>query len=381
MTKIESVEAIPLSIPLTPTEPKQMWLEEWSIQLIVSIKTEDGTVGYGQTLVAGSGIVHAYKSVIDHLLSKLLVGQSPYKISELVEKMEKSLYSAGRGGVTSGAISGVEIALWDIMGKLEGKPLNKLLGSHKMNVPVYASLSRYEKPEHLVEVCESLLEQYKAVKLHQPTTNLLESVKALRSNLGYGFHLMADLNCGFTGLAEAIQHLNDLQRFELRWIEEPLWPPEDYDGLAELVSKTSIPIAMGENEYTLYGFKKLLEAGIEIPQPDPTKNGGIQNTLKIANLTESYGRKVALHCRPDNGWVGIAASAHLLSSIRNGLELEVPPNNPPSEIYKLAPTVRKAILTLPEAEGIGVEFRPDGITRCRYVEKLRLLKFADLERG
>jgi len=380
LTKIKLVEAIPLSIPLTETEPSQLWLEEWSVQLLVRIKTYDGLVGYGQTLVAGSGIVYAYKAVIDQLLSKLVIDRTPYELNELTDIMEKAVYSAGRGGITSGAISGVEIALWDLIAKLEGKPLNRLLGSSKMTIPVYASISRYRKPEEVVNVCEKILKEgYNAVKLHQPVVNILETVKMLREKLGYGFHLMVDLNCGFTSLFKAIEHINRLQRFELRWIEEPLWPPEDYDKLAKLVAKSPISVAMGENEYTLYGFRKLLEIGVEILQPDVTKDGGIRNTLRIADLAESYGAKIALHCRPDNGWVGIAASAHLLSSIKNWLELETPPNNPPSDVYKIAPKIRKGILTIPETEGLGIEFQPDALTKYSYKEKLRLLKFADLE--
>jgi L-alanine-DL-glutamate epimerase-like enolase superfamily enzyme len=264
----------------------------------------------------------------------------------------------GGYGVTTGAISGIDIALWDIRGKNKKLPINLLLDSSESRSKVqrYASLSRYGTNEGVSDAVKNLVEAgYNSIKIHQHAKDTLDSAKMIREKVGYDFDLMADLNCGFDEYEMAEDFAKDISRFELKWIEEPLWPPDDFEGLKKLNKLT--PVAAGENFFSYHEFKRLLDNEcLTYYQPDVTKCGGITALESILELFSEYRAKVALHNRPHNGWVGTVASAHVAAALGNSSTIiETPPNEIPGEYYDFEGKLDKKYI---EVAGGGLGISP-----------------------
>jgi L-alanine-DL-glutamate epimerase-like enolase superfamily enzyme len=347
---IKRIDIIEGSIPLTKTNPEQLWVSEWSNQIFVKIQTEQFE-GWGEVLPAAGNIREPYVALMNRLREYLL-GRDENDIATLWDFMRKMTFTGGYG-ITTGAISGIDIALWDVLGKKMSLPVCKLLGSVS-SVRRYVSLSRYRNIDDLRIVCGKLLAAgYTSIKLHQPPEDTLDSVKAVRNEFGYGFKLMVDLNCGFN-YNMAQEFMKKVQRYDLKWIEEPLWPPDDFKSLKKL--NEIGPVAAGENFFSLFEFKQLLEDdSLTYYQPDVTKVGGVTPMIKILKLFEQYRAKVAFHNRPHNGWVGIIASAHLASAAKVDCVIETPPNEIPNEYFHFNVKIQKNTL---EVGGPGIGITP-----------------------
>lgn len=349
---IKSIEVLESSIPLTKTDPEQLWINEWSNQIFVKVRTER-FVGWGEVLPAAGNMREPYVALLNKL-KEYLLGRDENDVATLWDIMRKMTFTGGYG-ITTGAISGIDIALWDLLGKKMSLPVCKLLGSiSTSSIRRYVSLSRYRSIDDLKIVCGKLLAAgYNSIKLHQPPENTLESVKVLRNEFGYGFELMVDLNCGF-GYSKAQDFMKKVQRYELEWVEEPLWPPDDFQSLKKL-NKIG-PVAAGENFFSFFEFKRLLEDNsLTYYQPDVTKVGGITPMIKILKLCEQYKAKIAFHNRPHNGWIGIIASAHLASVANIDCIIETPPNEIPNEYFHFNGTIQKNSL---EVGGPGLGIAP-----------------------
>ena len=179
------------------------------------------------------------------------------------------------------ALSGVDIALWDIAGKVAGKPLYQLFGGEARPMPAYASLLRCSGPDAVARSCEeSLAQGYRLIKLHEIT---VEAVKAARDAVGPGVPLMVDTNCPWS-VDEAIAMAQALRPFDMYWLEEPVWPPEDHAGLAKVRAAGAV-IAAGENAAGLIEFRRAFELGaLDVAQPSVTKIGGISEMRRIIAL-------------------------------------------------------------------------------------------------
>jgi L-rhamnonate dehydratase len=269
--------------------------------LLVEIFTDDGLVGLGNAALAPQ----VTKQVIDLYLKPLLIGQDPWDVERLWQHMYRKTMAFGREGIGMIAISAVDIALWDLLGKSARQPVYRLLGGRtKTRIRVYASrLYSVDLGELAAEARGYKEEGYRAMKLRfgwGPTDGAsgmqknLELVQTVRESIGNEIDLMADAYMGWT-LDYAKRMLPLLEPFHLRWLEEPVIP-DDIRGYAELRSYGRIPIAGGEHEFTLYGFRELLDArALDYIQFDTNRVGGITQARKIAALAEAYSIPVVPH--------------------------------------------------------------------------------------
>lgn len=247
--KITAVRAIPLAIPARPVSPPSAWVGGLAKQILVRIDTDAGLTGWGEAFAYGAPL--AVCNVVDEALAPLLVGEDPTRIEALLDRLQRVLMIWGRRGLGMFAIAGVDLALWDLAGKSLGAPVWRLLGGRaQTSVRAYASLLRYASPSDVGQVAAALAaDGYTAIKLHQTD---VESVAVARDAVGEDVELMLDTNCPWT-VEEAIAMARRLEPLALRWLEEPVWPPEDYAGLARVRAATPVPIAAGENESTEIG--------------------------------------------------------------------------------------------------------------------------------
>ena len=282
--------------------------------LVVEIFSDDGLVGIGNAALAPQ----VTKQTIDLYLKPLLIGQNPWDIEFLWQHMFRKTMAFGRKGIGMVAISAVDIALWDLLGKSAKQPVFRLLGGRtKARIPVYASrLYATDLGELAQEAKRYKDDGYKAMKLRfgwGPSDGAagmqrnLELVRTVRETVGDEVDVMADAYMGWT-LDYAKRMLPLLESFHLRWLEEPVIP-DDVHGYAELKSYGRIPIAGGEHECTQYGFRDLLEArAIDYVQFDTNRVGGITQARKIAALAESFSVPVIPHAGQMHNYHVVMAS-------------------------------------------------------------------------
>ena len=234
-----------------------------------------------------------------------------------MSELQQCLHLFGRYGITMFALSGLDIALWDLAGKAAKLPLHRLLGGAvRKELPGYASLFRYSDPEVVAERTQAALnEGYRYVKLHEVRE---PEIAAARSVAGPDIPIMVDCNCPWIPQEARAMALR-LQPYDLYWLEEPIFPPEDFRALAELRAETGIPIAAGENACTGFQFQEMFMAGaVDYAQPSVTKVGGITEFRKVAALAETQG--VALMPHAPYFGPGFLASLQLMAALpRSGL--------------------------------------------------------------
>ena len=325
------------------------------------VETDDGVTGWGECFAYGAPL--AVCSVVDEALAPLVVGQDPTRIEHLTRQMHHALMIWGRRGLAMFAVSGVELALWDIAGKAHGVPAYQLLGGLcQPRTRVYASLLRYETSDEVRRAVAAMRAQgYTAIKLHQID---VESVAAARREAGDDVDLMLDTNCPWT-VEEAIAVGRRLEPYGLRWLEEPVWPPEDYAGLARVRAALTTPIACGENEATVHAFQHIVSAGAaDVVQPSMTKVGGLGEMKKIATLAEAAGVTLVPHSFYFGP--GLAATVHLTASTPGVGYVEFPPGE--LEAPLLAEPVRRvgASVAVSDRPGLGADPDPDVLRRYPY---------------
>ena len=308
--KITEVRAIPLAIPLRQTTPPSTWAAGAAKQILVRITTDDGLIGWGESFAYGATL--AVCGVIDDALAPIVLGQDPSQIENLVDRMHRALMIWGRRGLAMMAVSGVELALWDLAGKARGVPVYQLIGGLcQSRGRAYASLLRFETPTQVAQaVSAAKVLGFTAVKLHQVD---VESVAAARDAGGADLDLMLDTNCPWT-VEEAIRIGRKLERYDLRWLEEPVFPPENVEGLALVRQRGGIPTAAGENYGTVWDFRRAFEAGaIDYAQPSVTKIGGVTELRRVAALAETFGVTVVPHSAYFGP--GLLASIHCIAAM------------------------------------------------------------------
>jgi D-galactarolactone cycloisomerase len=348
--KIVDVTAHLLGIPLRQTRIPANWSWGSFNQIIVEVRTDEGIVGYGESF--GFGVPHATAAVIKHCLRPMLLGCNPTDICQLLDRMYRQTHIFGRYGITTFAISGVDIALWDIIGKIANQPLNFIFGAEKKNaISAYASLVRYTDLQQLKDVAlQAVKDGYRGIKLHQLD---LDSLRVVREAVGDDTRLMVDANCAWSR-EEAATKANQFKQYSIEWLEEPIWPPEDYDGLSELRKNSGIPVAIGETACTSFQFREILEkSAATYVQPSVVKVGGITEWRRVAALAESYNTAIAPHS-PYMG-PGLVATGHLIASTASSneieylyAELEVCP-------FKVPLIICEGNFLIPTGPGLGVD--------------------------
>jgi D-galactarolactone cycloisomerase len=359
--KIKTIQAIPLAIPMKPMDPPSTWRAGTRKQIVVRVVTDEGLTGTGEAFAYGAPL--AVCAVIEESLAPLLVGQDAARIEALVDLMHRATMIYGRRGLAMFAISGIEIALWDLLGKALDAPVSALLGGVvRSRLPAYASLLRYDSPADVARACARFVSQgFRMLKLHQ--TDLL-SVCAAREAVGPDVDLMLDTNCPW-GPDEAIRMARALVPYRLFWLEEPVWPPEDYAGLARVAAATETPIALGENESTLYGFRQIIaqRAG-DILQPSITKVGGISEFRKIVALAQAANVPIAPHSFYFGP--GLAATLHVAASFGGDLPVEFPTGELEIPFLTHPIGARDGRVDVPPGPGLGVEINEEALRRYPY---------------
>jgi len=298
--------------------------------VIVKVVTDEGIVGWGESH-AGRALTSIAK-LIETTLSQLIIGMDATDVDGVWARIYKfQLGSHGMGAAAAMAMSGIDMALWDIRGKAVGWPLYRLLGGTSRPVDAYAGgvALGYQAPEQLVEEAGSFIAGgYRAVKLRIGDTVArdLERIAAVREAFGPELVIMTDANTGYS--VEDVRHampvMDDLR---VRWLEEP-FPAHDHRSYATARTFGTTPLAAGENHYTRFEFTRVLEDGvITIWQPDLSKCGGVTEAMRIAAMGSAY----KLSFNPHSSMTGLnqAASIHLLSAIDNAgyFEADASQNN------------------------------------------------------
>ena len=356
--KITDVRAIPLAIPTTLAEKHSPWWGRHHRQLLVEVHTDEGIVGLGEAFaLAGQAPVCR---VIEDTLKPLVLGHDPTRVEYLADLMQRSTGGFARRGIGLFAISGVEIALWDILGKARGLPVYELLGGlSRPRLRAYASLLRYGPPADVGAACEQRAALgFTAIKLHQID---VPSVAAARAAVGPDVEIMLDTNCPWTP-AEALKMARAFAPYDLAWLEEPIWPPEEYDALAELCRSAPMPIALGENEGTAFGFREIIAKGAaDVLQPSVIKAGGIGEVRKIAALAATASVTVVPHSFYFGP--GLAATLHLAAScVGNGL-VEYPSFGLEIPLLEQPILAQDGTVALPPGPGLGVAVNPEALSR------------------
>jgi L-rhamnonate dehydratase len=282
--------------------------------LIVEVFSDAGHVGIGNAALSP----RVTKQTIDVYLKPLLIGADPWDVEFLWQHMYRRTLAFGRKGVGMTAISAVDIALWDLLGKASGQPVFRLLGGRtKPSIPVYAS-RLYSQPldDLAAETKQYRAAGYKALKMRfgwgprdgaEGMRHNVDLVRTVREAAGDGIDIMADAYMGWT-LDYARRMIPLLERFNLRWLEEPVIP-DDIHGYAALKAMNRIPIAGGEHAFTLYEFRDLLDArALDYIQFDTNRVGGITQARKIAALAEAHSVPVVPHAGQMHNYHVVMAS-------------------------------------------------------------------------
>ena len=294
--KIARIDTIPLAIPHEHGGPPPAWGgQAWEALniLLVRVETEDGAVGWGEAF--SYNCMPSVRAMVDATVAPILIGRDATDITSLMRELQQALHLFGRYGITMFAISAIDIALWDLAAKRAGVPLGQLLGGPAAppTVPGYASLLKYRDRDLVAsKVREALGEGYPAIKLHETGE---PEVAAAREAMGEGVPLCVDTNCPWTP-AQARVMAQRLNAHDLYWLEEPIFPPEDFAALARLQRESGVDLACGENACTAFEFRSMLDAGaVRYPQPSVTKVGGVTEFLKVVALAEARGVTVMPH--------------------------------------------------------------------------------------
>jgi len=301
--KITKIKAHCLSSPLEhPFAFSQGWVNERTCTL-VEVQTDHGISGWGEAFNQGLEPPQISAAAVEHAFAPLLAGEDPSNTEVLWHKMYHQSRDFGRKGSVMAAISGIDTALWDITGQALGKPIYQLLGgAFRTDVQPYATgfyrLSGQGEAERLAdEARQHLANGFKAmkIKLGYGVEDDIAVMHAIAKALqGESVELMIDTNHGY-GYTDALRLGKALEPFNLRWYEEPV-APEDLAGYARLREHLSMPIAGGENEHGLYGYRELLGQGcVDVAQPDIGSCGGITGARHIWTLAQSHGVMVNPH--------------------------------------------------------------------------------------
>lgn len=365
--KIEDVELVNVLIPLAPSGLPRPVGRNYGAHMLVRVKCDNGIEGIGEGYCGNA--TTAVAALIKDMFAPEIIGQEATNILYLYERMYRAGFYFGRVGVNSCAISALEIALWDILGKHYGAPVCCLLGGpgrrivppypslrgllgdeeNKM-VPAYASMQTYATPDDVaVAALKAVKAGYKSVKLHQVD---IDSVRATREAVGEEIEITMDPTAYFNPL-EAERFAKELAEYDVGWLEEPIWPPDDYSALARLRKRSPVPIAGGENECTIWGFRRIFETeAVDILQPEVVTLGGIMESFKVYSMAQAQNVPIA----PHNFRYGpvLAASAHLSLLFPNVITLETPWFQLEASVLKEGPEIINGYVQVSEKPGLGI---------------------------
>ena len=390
--RITDIRTIPLEVELHETVYDANYTMKNKPALLVQVFTDDGLIGIGEAAHFG-GPMSSTAHVIEQELKPYLVGKDPINTELLWDLMHKRAYKHGRGGIVIAAMSGIDIALWDLKGKITGLPCWRLMGGYRKRVPAYATGGFYSESKNLEALADEMQAYvdagFRAVKMKVGRNSGVElsplraseecgiaevtldediqRVYLVRQTIGPDIKLCVDAN-GAWDVATAVKMGQRMEPFDVYWYEEPVWP-DDLLGSKEVAQKVSIPVAGYETcSYGLVDFQRYIShRAVHFVQPDFAWSGGLTECLKIAHIAQAANLPVAPHIH--GSAVALAAGLHLLGAIRNGSMAEtVFPAHPlMTELVKEPLTIEKDTgdIILSEKPGLGIELNLDVVERYR----------------
>jgi L-rhamnonate dehydratase len=372
--RITDVEAIVLRQP----EVDEGIADGSQDDVVIVVHTDDGLVGIGEVDSSPEvvrAVVEARGShAVAHGLRELLVGEDPLDVERLWHKMYRGVIFYGRRGVAIHAISGVDIALWDIKGQALGKPVCELIGEPlRDRVRAYASRLMPDSPDETREAVSELKDQgFTAVKLGwgplgRDPDHDVRLAGAAREAGGDGVEILIDAGLGYGADAVAATRVaKELEQLGVYWLEEP-FEPDEYEAYAQLADGVDLPVAAGEQDVTVWGFRELIDRGrVDIVQPDVTRCGGITETLRIAELARSRGVKTVPHAWKSG--IIKAASLHVNAVLPDALFQEYCVADTPINTRltkQRLPVESDGCVAVPRGPGLGVELDPDVVAEYR----------------
>jgi D-galactarolactone cycloisomerase len=340
---------------------------------LVQVATDEGISGLGSC----SGNGELIEAVVVKILQPLLIGMDPTEIDAIWDKayFRGGHKEFGTRGVGVVAMSGIDIALWDILGKVRGVPLSQLLGGKcRDKVPVYATALYPEEPSKVAKRARGFAEQgFHGVKIKVgfDLDQDIRIVRAVRQELGKDFSIMTDANQGYT-LDVALKAADAFADCGAYWLEEPLFV-EDIDGHAILRERGKTPIAVGENLHMRYAFENFIARGaVDFIQPDVARAGGVTEIRTISAMAAKHRVPVSFHTWGDA--VALAASVHLAAALQECvvMELDYTYNPLQEELLREPFKIENGYLIPPEKPGLGVELDQQALQRFAFAgtEKL-----------
>jgi len=363
--KITGIETIEVRIPYTAGGASQTsaWGgKEWltADALLVKVSTDAGIAGWGEAF--GYNVIPATKAVVNELIAPICIGADANDIDSLMQDLQRKLHIFGRGGPVVYAMSGLDMALWDIAGKAAGQPLYDLLGGKRHEqLNCYASLVRYTEPDQVAANVKRACDLgFQAIKLHEIT---VPAVAAARKAAGPDVAIMLDVNCPWTR-EQALDMAGQLRQYDLAWLEEPVWPPEDYASLAIVRKQGGIPVAAGENAATLQQYRHLFEAGaIDVVQPSPAKTGGVSEVRNVFAVADEFGVRVVPHSFYEGP--GLLAAIQCCAALSPDPLVEWRFFDTEAHLYGNDVVPVEGKLGLPDGPGLGRDPDPRVIERYR----------------
>jgi L-alanine-DL-glutamate epimerase-like enolase superfamily enzyme len=366
--KIKSVEPILVSIPWTHNAPRPPATRSHNYDVInicfLRAETDEGVVGWGEAFAISGGPVVA--KAIAETVARVAVGREIVGAAKLSDQIKRETNSVARtGGAVAFGLAALDTALWDIDGKIAGKPVWALLGgAPKTSIDAYASLFRIGAPEHVENVCRAAVARgFRRIKLHEHT---VEAVAAARRGAGPGVDIAVDVNCYWTDIEEVVAFCEGAERHDIAWLEEPLYPTDDYGAHAELRRRVKTKISSGENIATLAELNAIIAAkGIDIAQPSPAKLGGITGVWRAARAATAAG----VRCVPHSPFHGPAliAAAHIVAAMPTPEPLELRYCDLAANPLRPFGVWANGAFALPQGPGLGVEIDMDVVKKHRVL--------------
>jgi L-rhamnonate dehydratase len=372
--KITDVEAI----VLRQAEVNEGIADGSQDDLVVRIHTDEGITGIGEVDSSPELVQALVQAPSSHAvavsLRDVLIGEDPLDVERLWQKMYRGLIYFGRRGIAIHAISGLDIALWDIKGKALGKPIYELLGTpHRTRVRAYASMLMPDTTAEVRESIAALKEQsFTAVKLGwgplgQDSRQDVALAAAAKEEAGDGVEIMIDSGLGYVADAKrAIEVAREYEQLGIYWLEEP-FEPDEYEAYAELADTVDIRVTAGEQDSTWWGFRELIDrAHVDLVQPDVTRCGGITETLRIAELAHAQGKETVPHAWKSG--IIKAASLHCNAVMPDGIWQEYCVADTPiakSLTVQRLPIEADGYVAVPSTPGLGVDIDEDVLASLR----------------
>ena len=369
--KITRVETLYLRLPQVKEQA-----DSGQDALIVRVETDAGVHGIGEVdsaPMAVKGMIEGpYCHPLNSGLGELLMGEDPMQTEVLWHKMYRENIYAGRRGIAIHAMSGIDMALWDIKGKVLGLPIWKLLGGgFHQRIRAYASSLFGATPRETGERARRFRDKgFDAVKfgwapMGEDAATDVALVREARAGLGEDADLLIDAGLAWD-VKTAIQRARAFSEFDIFWLEEPLLP-DDYRGYSRLASATDIPIAAGEEESERRSFIELMDKGrIDVVQVDLTRCGGFTEAVKIASLAADRGLRCVNH--GFTTYINVAAALHFLNAIPNSFITEFVVEEGTrlrDEITLQRISARDGTLAIPQEPGLGIDLNPEGVEKYR----------------